>query len=34
MDFAVSSDHRVKIKEDERRDKKLDFAKKTKKAIE
>ena len=34
MDFAVSADHRVKIKENEKRDKFLDLAQKTKKAVE
>ena len=34
MDFAVLADHRVKLKENEKKDKYLDFAKELKKTME
>ena len=34
MDFAVLADHRVKIEENEKRDKYLDLARELKKAVE
>ena len=34
MDFAISADHRIKLKESKKRDKYLDFARELKKTME
>ena len=34
MDFAVPTDHRIKLKESKRKDKYLDFARELKKTME